>query len=217
MKITKTEIAKIVKEEVKTFNEDVTLPANIKRFMDKLVDALKGKGLNRKRQIAILGGVINSLGIEPGQLMRMVKIAKKSELSRGLPEGKENLTEGEDFSKDQMKFAKPIFTAAAKKGKFKVKKMYMSFQPTAQISVYTYGKSQGSMTNIWGNTMTKKEAMIIKKAWEMADMDLRFADKSYKPKFAIGTDTHFITLYEAALYAGVKYDKKEYDRLFRSK
>ena len=73
MKIKKSDIAKMVKEEVASLKkEDVSLPGNIKRFMGKLTSALKDKGLNRKRQTAILGGVIDSLGIDPSQLMMMV-------------------------------------------------------------------------------------------------------------------------------------------------
>ena len=46
-------------------------------------------------------------------------------MSRGLPENEVN---EEKFSAEQLKFAKPTFQAAAKKGGFKIKKMYMSFQ-----------------------------------------------------------------------------------------
>jgi len=56
--------------------------------------------------------------------------------------------------------------------------------------------------------------MAIKKAWEVSDMDIYLAE--FKPKFHISTDSHYMTLYEAAKFAGVKYDRKEYDTLFRS-
>lgn len=215
MKIKKSEIENMVKEEVAALKkEDVTLPANVRRFMDKLTDALKNKGLNRKRQTAILGGVIDSLGIDPSQLMRMVKMAKKNTLSRGLPEGKQSLTEGDKMTPEQMKFAKPIFQAAAKKGGFKVRKMYMSFQPTAQIETYAFGKDGGSMTSIWGHALNKRSAMVLKKAWEQADMDIKLSE--YKPKFHVSKDDQYITLADAARFTGQKYDRSEYNRLFRS-
>jgi len=215
MKIKKSEIENMVKEEIAALKkEDVTLPGNVRRFMDKLVDALKNKGLNRKRQAAILGGVIDSLGIDPSQLMRMVKMAKKDSLSRGLPEGKQSLTEGDKFSPEQMKFAKPIFQTAAKKGGFKIKKMFMSFQPTAQIETFAFGKDGGSMTSIWGHAMNKRSVALLKKAWEQADMDIKMSE--FKPKFHVSKDDQFITLADASRFTGQKYDRKEYDRLFRS-
>lgn len=87
MKIKKFAVARIVREEIASLKkEDVALPANIKRFMDKLTVALKDKGLNRKRQTAILGGVISALGIDSGQLMKMVRMAKKDNSSETIPE-----------------------------------------------------------------------------------------------------------------------------------
>jgi len=219
MKIKKSDIAEMVKQEFASLKkEDVTLPANIKRFMDKLTSALKDKGLNRKRQTAILGGVIDSLGIDPSQLMRMVRMSKKGMevKSRNLPENKENITENK-LSKEQMKFAKPIFAAAAKKGGFKIKKMTMYRQPQAEIAVYKYGKDSGSLWSVWGTTFTKSEAMAIKKLIEKTDSDMISGEPSYRPKVKVGTDTEYMDLWVAAQFAGIKYDRDEYDRLFRSK
>jgi len=219
MKIKKSDIAEMVKQEVASLKkEDVTLPANIKRFMDKLTSALKDKGLNRKRQTAILGGVIDSLGIDPSQLMRMVRMSKKGMevKSRNLPENKENITENK-LSKEQMKFAKPIFAAAAKKGGFKIKKMTMYRQPQAEIAVYKYGKDSGSLWSVWGTTFTKSEEMAIKKLIEKTDSDMISGEPSYRPKVKVGTDTEYMDLWVAAQFAGIKYDRDEYDRLFRSK
>ena len=218
MKIKKSVIADMVKEEIASLKkEDVTLPANIKRFMNKLTSALKDKGLNRKRQTAILGGVIDSLGIDPSQLMRMVRMSKKGMevKSRNLPENKENITENK-LSKEQMKFAKPIFAAAAKKGGFKIKKMTMYRQPQAEIAVYKYGKDSGSLWSVWGTTFTKSEAMAIKKLIEKTDSDMISGEPSYRPKVKVGTDTEYMDLWVAAQFAGIKYDRKEYDRLFRN-
>ena len=215
MKIKKSDIAKMVKEEVASLKkEDVSLPGNIKRFMGKLTSALKDKGLNRKRQTAILGGVIDSLGIDPSQLMMMVKKAKKHNMSRGLPENEVN---EEKFSAEQLKFAKPIFQAAAKKGGFKIKKMYMSMRPQAEINVFSYGKDSGNMLSVWGQALTKKAAMDIKKIVEKSDSDMIIGEKSYRPKITVKPDTEYLDLHDAAEFAGVKYDDDEYDRLFRNR
>ena len=145
---------------------------------------------------------------------------KKSQLKTIIKEGikvvlkeKKALIREEKMSPEQIKFAKPIFQAAAKKGKFKIKKMYMSFQPQAEIATFAFGKDGGSMTSIWGHSLNKKDAMVLKKAWEQADMSFKIGE--FKPKFHISSESQFITLFEAAQYAGVKYDKKEYDRLYR--
>ena len=140
---------------------------------------------------------------------------KKSQLKEIIREGvKSVLGEADAMNAEQMKFAKPIFQAAAKKGGFKIKKMYMSFQPTAQIQTFAFGKDGGSMTSIWGHAMNKRSVMVLKKAWEQADMDIKMSE--FPPKFYISPDDQYITLADAARFSGQKYDRKEYNRLFRS-
>ena len=73
------------------------------------------------------------------------------------------LNEADSMTSEQMKFAKPIFQAAAKKGGFKIGKIYMSFQPQAEITVYEFGKTSSNMTSIWGHAFTKSDAMKLKK------------------------------------------------------
>ena len=145
---------------------------------------------------------------------------KKSKLKEIIKEGikavlkeKKKVIKEEKMSAEQIKFAKPIFDAAAKKGKFKIKKMYMSFQPQAEVATFAFGKDGGSMTSIWGHSLNKRDAMVLKKAWEQADMDMKIGE--FKPKFYISPESQFITLFEAAQYAGVKYDRDEYNKLFR--
>ena len=151
---------------------------------------------------------------------------KKSQLKNIIREGikvvlsekkkKPRLVENK-MTPEQMKFAKPIFAAAAKKGGFKIKKMTMYSQPSAEISVYKYGKDSGSMWSIWGTTFTKSEAMAIKKLIEKTDSDMISGEPSYRPKIKVGTDTEYMDLWVAAQFAGIKYDRDEYDRLFRGK
>ena len=45
--------------------------------MTKFVGALKSSGLNRKRQVAVLGGVVDAMNIEPRKLMMMIKKVKQ--------------------------------------------------------------------------------------------------------------------------------------------
>jgi hypothetical protein len=148
---------------------------------------------------------------------------KKTQLKKIIREGikvvlkerkKTKLVESK-MSAEQVKFAKPIFDAAAKKGGFKIKNLLMLSQPNAEIVVYKYGKDSGSMWNIWGTTFTKSEAMQIKKIIEKTDSDMISGEPSYRPKVKVGTDTEYMELWVAAQFAGIKYDNKEYDRLFR--
>jgi len=128
---------------------------------------------------------------------------------------KKDILKEEKMSPEQIKFAKPIFDAAAKKGKFKVKKLYMSFQPSAVIQAFAFGKDGGSMTSIWGHALSKSAVMNLKKAWEAADMDIKMSE--FKPKFHISPEDQYITLADAARFTGQKYDRGEYDRLFRGR
>ena len=69
-------LAQIMMKE--SVNEaEVTLPAGVRRFMSKFITALKGSNLNRKRQIAVLGGVVDSMGIDPSKLMQIITKIKR--------------------------------------------------------------------------------------------------------------------------------------------
>ena len=146
---------------------------------------------------------------------------KKSQLKTIIKEGikvvlkeKKAVIKEDKMSPEQIKFAKPIFDAAAKKGKFKIKNLYMSFQPSAGIHAFSFGKESGMMGTVWGHALNKSAAMGLKKAWERADMDLVLSEK--EPKFFVSPEIQYITLFEAAKFAGVKYDRDEYNKLFRS-
>lgn len=130
---------------------------------------------------------------------------------------KKDIIKEDKMSPEQMKFAKPIFNAAAKKGNFKIKKIYMSFRPQAEIIVFNYGKDSGSMFSVWGETLTQGAAQQIGKAIMKNDKSFLMGEPSYRPKFKISKDTDYLDLHEAAQYAGVKYDRDEYDKLFRGR
>ena len=146
---------------------------------------------------------------------------KKSQLKTIIKEGikvvlkeKKGIIKEDKMSPEQIKFAEPIFKAAAKKGRFKIKNLYMSFQPSAAIHAFSFGKESGMVGNVWGHALNKSDAMGLKKAWERADMDTKIGEK--EPKFFISPEVQYITLFEAAKFAGVKYDRDEYNKLFRS-
>ena len=57
--------------------EDTKIPATVERFIKKFIDALKGARLNRIKQVAILGRVVDALGLEPSDLTRYTQKIKK--------------------------------------------------------------------------------------------------------------------------------------------
>jgi len=63
--------------------EGASLPGNVKRFMEKFVDALDNTGLNRKRKVAVLAGIIDALDIEPSKLISMVQKIKSGAAIEG--------------------------------------------------------------------------------------------------------------------------------------
>jgi len=67
---------------------EASLPGNVKRFMEKFVDALDNTGLNRKRKIAVLAGIIDALDIEPQKLISMInKIKSGIDIEGTIKEG----------------------------------------------------------------------------------------------------------------------------------
>jgi hypothetical protein len=73
------------KWQMESVNEGGTsLPGNVKRFMEKFVDALEQTGLNRKRKMAVLAGIIDALDIEPGKIVSMVNKIKSGQALEGI-------------------------------------------------------------------------------------------------------------------------------------
>jgi hypothetical protein len=77
-------LRKVIREEIKrVINEDdkeafsQPIPAQIERYMKKFIAAVQGAKLNRRRTGAILGRVVAAMNIEPGDLMRYVRLVKK--------------------------------------------------------------------------------------------------------------------------------------------
>ena len=86
MKITKTRLKEIVREEIQAINEvdfsKIKLPSMVDRFLNKFVDAMKGANLNRMKRSAILFKVIDASGMSVQQLMadiQKIKTAMKND------------------------------------------------------------------------------------------------------------------------------------------
>ncbi|MBC8428282.1 hypothetical protein H8D04_00220 [bacterium] len=78
-KMTEVQLREMIREIITEDGEafDAPIPAQVKRHMNKFIAATQGAKLNRKRTGAILGQVVNALGIEPNELMRYVRLVKK--------------------------------------------------------------------------------------------------------------------------------------------
>ena len=74
-KVIREEIKKMITEDGDAF--DAPIPAGIERYMKKFIGAVQGARLNRRRTAAILGRVVAAMGVEPGDLMRYVRMVKK--------------------------------------------------------------------------------------------------------------------------------------------
>ena len=81
MKITKSRLREIIREELQTINEvdfeKVQLPSQVKRWMGKFVDAMKNANLTRIKRAAILYFVIDASGMSVQQLMADIQKIKK--------------------------------------------------------------------------------------------------------------------------------------------
>jgi len=59
--------------------EAAPLPAEVKRYMEKFTDSLKGAGLNRMKQAQVLAGVVDALGVEPQAFMKLITYVKNQQ------------------------------------------------------------------------------------------------------------------------------------------
>ena len=81
MKLTKSRLKEIVREEIQAINEvdfeKVKLPTQVKRFLGKFVQSMKDANLNRIKRSAILYKVIEASGMSIQQLMADIQRIKK--------------------------------------------------------------------------------------------------------------------------------------------
>ena len=81
MKITKSELKKLVKEEIVKLHEadldSIKLPANVQRFTDKLVGQIQRVNLTKPRKYALVGRIIAAVGLDVSKLSAMMSIIKR--------------------------------------------------------------------------------------------------------------------------------------------
>jgi hypothetical protein len=81
MKLTKSKLKEIIREEIENLNEidfeKIKLPSTVNRFLNKFVDAMKGANLNRMKRSAILYKVIDASGMTVQQLMADIQKIKR--------------------------------------------------------------------------------------------------------------------------------------------
>jgi hypothetical protein len=59
---------------------DATLPAQVERFLDKLVNQIKGYNLSKKKEQLVIARIIDALGLDKSQLMQAVQRIKKNDI-----------------------------------------------------------------------------------------------------------------------------------------
>ena len=81
MKLKKSELKKIIKEEIQKLEEvdfeKIKLPSVVNRFLNKFVQSMKDANLNRMKRVAILYKVINASGMSVQQLMADIQKIKR--------------------------------------------------------------------------------------------------------------------------------------------
>ena len=81
MKINKSELKKMIQEEIQSLNEmdldAVRLPSNVQRFTDKLIQQIQRVRLTRIKMYALVARVVSSLNLDLQKLNQMMMIIKK--------------------------------------------------------------------------------------------------------------------------------------------
>ena len=81
MKLTKSKLKEIIREELQKINEadleKTAIPSDLKRFMNRFIDKLKSKNLNKIKQVAVLYNVVKALGISTSELQMNIQKVKR--------------------------------------------------------------------------------------------------------------------------------------------
>ena len=81
MKLTKSKLKEIIREEIGKINEadleKTAIPADVKRFMNRFIDKVRGKNLNKIKQVSILYQVVKALGISTSELTMYINKIKR--------------------------------------------------------------------------------------------------------------------------------------------
>jgi hypothetical protein len=59
---------------------DATLPAQVERFLDRAVGAIKGYNLSKKKEQLIIAKIIDALNLDRAQLMQAIQKIKKNDI-----------------------------------------------------------------------------------------------------------------------------------------
>ena len=86
MKLKKSELKKMIKEEMQSLQEmdldKIKLPSNVQRFTDRLISQIQRVNLTRPRQYALVGRIIAAVGIDINKLTQMMSVIKRDLRSR---------------------------------------------------------------------------------------------------------------------------------------
>lgn len=86
MKITKTQLKQIIREELQKEaldDLDVNLPTNVNRFLEKLTSQLKTYNLPRKKEVLVIAKIIDGLGMDKQEVMRAIQKIKQADAFGG--------------------------------------------------------------------------------------------------------------------------------------
>lgn len=59
---------------------DVSLPAQVDRFLEKTVNIVRGYNLSRKKEQLIIAKIIDALGMDKSQLVQAIQKIKKNDI-----------------------------------------------------------------------------------------------------------------------------------------
>jgi hypothetical protein len=59
---------------------DVNLPAQVDRFLERLITQIKGYNLTKKKEQLVIAKVIDALGMDKSQLMQAITKIKKNDI-----------------------------------------------------------------------------------------------------------------------------------------
>ena len=59
---------------------DVTLPSQVERFLDRLIDQIKGYNLPKRKEQLVIAKIIDELGLDKQQLMQAIQKIKKNDI-----------------------------------------------------------------------------------------------------------------------------------------
>ena len=81
MKLTKSRIREIIREEIDNINEvnleKLKIPSTVNRFLKRFVNSLQGANLSRMKQVAVLYKVIDALGLDLSELRMYIQKIKR--------------------------------------------------------------------------------------------------------------------------------------------